>query len=198
MDYGAVVCTARPKCGECVVMRWCASSDRFAAPPTLVAEGRAAYDARTSRTTKPQPKFEESARYVRGRIVDALRALRRGESIAVSDVREAIDAVRGPVDAAEFAGYVTALSDRGCWPWRATGCRYQNDALSYGAVFSRTVTPFPPVRRRDVELRVGVDTADSDGERTLPDGVVRSRLEGAVAIAQQDADRVAARFHGVG
>jgi A/G-specific adenine glycosylase len=85
MDYGARVCTTRPRCDECVVAAHCASRKRFAAPPARVADERAPYD--TKRTPKRrQPPFEESARYYRGRIVDVLRGLPPGATVPVGDL----------------------------------------------------------------------------------------------------------------
>lgn len=88
MDYGATVCTSRPKCGECVVARNCASRARYAAPPALmVAEERAPYDARPKRKSKaPETPFEGSTRYYRGRIIDVLRDLPRGATVRIEDL----------------------------------------------------------------------------------------------------------------
>lgn len=61
MDYGARVCTPRPRCEECVVARDCAARPRFArgevAPPV-----------------RRQARFDGSDRQWRGRILRALRA----------------------------------------------------------------------------------------------------------------------------
>ena len=103
----------RPKCGECIVADWCASYARYTAPRSLVADERGTYEARPVRTKKPQPKFEESARYYRGRIVDALRALALGESIAIDDLRRDITNGSRPIDPAAFEGYVDALERAG-------------------------------------------------------------------------------------
>jgi A/G-specific adenine glycosylase len=61
MDYGARVCTPRPRCGECVVQRLCAARARFDA-------GAVATPVRA------QGRFEGSERQWRGRILRALRA----------------------------------------------------------------------------------------------------------------------------
>jgi A/G-specific adenine glycosylase len=60
MELGATICTARrPRCGECPLTAACPSSGRVAAaPPRRAAGGR--------------PRFEETDRYVRGRVVAAL------------------------------------------------------------------------------------------------------------------------------
>jgi A/G-specific adenine glycosylase len=147
MDYGARVCTVRPKCGECVVARWCPSRERLAAPmprtarrtpvgaqpaaPALVvpnprplprerggtiamvADERAVYDAKP-RPKKPQPKYEGSSRYHRGRIIDALRALPAGASISPARLRRAIaDGGNATPSADELLVLVGALEAQG-------------------------------------------------------------------------------------
>jgi len=75
IDLGALVCTARrPRCSICPLRRSCPSADRVPA-----------------RRRRPQPRFETTARYVRGRIVSELRAgpldeatLRRGVGVTSS------------------------------------------------------------------------------------------------------------------
>lgn len=61
MEYGARVCTSRPRCGECVVARMCAARPRFEA-------GEVATPVRA------QGRFEGSDRQWRGRILRALRS----------------------------------------------------------------------------------------------------------------------------
>ncbi len=60
MDYGAHVCTPRPRCDECVVATLCAAQPRFAA-------GEAATPVRA------QARFDGSDRQVRGRLMQVLR-----------------------------------------------------------------------------------------------------------------------------
>jgi A/G-specific adenine glycosylase len=58
MELGATVCTARlPRCDACPVAAGCASAGAPAAPPPATA---------------PRPRFQETDRYARGRIVAAL------------------------------------------------------------------------------------------------------------------------------
>jgi A/G-specific adenine glycosylase len=58
MELGATICTARAaRCGACPVAAWCASAGVPPAP---------------SRAGVPRPRFEETDRYARGRIVAAL------------------------------------------------------------------------------------------------------------------------------
>jgi A/G-specific adenine glycosylase len=60
MELGATVCTARaPRCGACPVAAWCAA----AGEPVVLARGRGAGE-----------RFEDTNRWVRGRVVAALAA----------------------------------------------------------------------------------------------------------------------------
>jgi A/G-specific adenine glycosylase len=60
MELGATVCTARaPRCGECPAAAWCASAGAAVAP---------------SPSRGGAERFEDSNRWVRGRIVAALAA----------------------------------------------------------------------------------------------------------------------------
>ncbi|MDA0815569.1 MAG: A/G-specific adenine glycosylase [Chloroflexi bacterium] len=60
MDYGAAVCTPRPRCDECVVASLCAARPRFAA-------------GETAEPVRAQGAWDGSARQWRGRIMQALR-----------------------------------------------------------------------------------------------------------------------------
>ncbi|HEV2770065.1 MAG TPA: A/G-specific adenine glycosylase, partial [Solirubrobacteraceae bacterium] len=61
MDLGATVCTvARPRCGACPVRAWCASAGSAAGRPV--------------RAGRPRARFEDTDRWVRGRVVAALAA----------------------------------------------------------------------------------------------------------------------------
>jgi A/G-specific adenine glycosylase len=60
MDYGARVCTPRPRCEECVVSRWCAARPRF-------ERGERAVPVRA------QGRFDGSDRQWRGRLLRVLR-----------------------------------------------------------------------------------------------------------------------------
>jgi A/G-specific adenine glycosylase len=65
MELGATVCTARAaRCGECPVAAWCASAEQVAPAPARSARER----------------FEDTNRWVRGRVVAALAA---GEGLPV-------------------------------------------------------------------------------------------------------------------
>jgi A/G-specific adenine glycosylase len=74
MELGATVCTARtPRCGECPLAPWCASPGRAPARP-----------ARRARAER----FEDSNRWVRGRVVAALAA---GEGLPGGIAPERLD-----------------------------------------------------------------------------------------------------------
>ncbi len=133
MDYGARVCVPRPRCGECVVATWCASRDRFSgngdataipvAEPAdailRVAEERVTYGATqprahsTPKRKQPQVPFERSTRYYRGRIIDVLRALAPGETIAVRSLRSRIAGGEASPDIAALRAWLTALEAAG-------------------------------------------------------------------------------------
>ena len=103
MDLGAQVCTARaPRCDACPLARWCRARPLFAATgaPRRVAEAREAYRA--------QPAFRRSRRYYRGRIVQALRELPTGASLAPSDLLDRLPD-RDGIDEATLLDLVSAL-----------------------------------------------------------------------------------------
>jgi A/G-specific adenine glycosylase len=82
MDYGARVCTPRPKCGECVVAEACAWRIERDTRPLLVAEETALYHAKPARARRNGAEaYEGSRRYYRGRLLDVLRALPPGGTI---------------------------------------------------------------------------------------------------------------------
>ncbi len=83
MDYGARVCTPRPKCAQCVVARWCGWHARNERPLAMVADERATYEAVPSRHRRAQPAYAGSRRYYRGRTLDVLRALAPGARIRI-------------------------------------------------------------------------------------------------------------------
>lgn len=114
MDYGARVCVARPKCHECVVTAHCATYARNSATlASIAADERAAYNARPRRrqAAGPQPKFETTDRYYRGRIIDALRALPPGERIDLAALPQRIPQDGAPPDDARIAARIAALAE---------------------------------------------------------------------------------------
>ena len=96
MDLGGQVCVARaPRCGICPLARWCRARPQFAQAGHRVAEGRATYRA--------QPRYQGSRRYYRGRIVQALRELPAGASLAAAELLD------DGLDEAALAELVEAL-----------------------------------------------------------------------------------------
>jgi A/G-specific adenine glycosylase len=126
MDYGARVCAIRPKCDACVINKWCDSRDRFVTPGVelrdparlpLVADSRTPYAISSLKppTTKPQrptTNFEHTPRYFRGRIIDTLRDLPRGETISMAILRKRVANEITP-DAADVEVWVAALERSG-------------------------------------------------------------------------------------
>ncbi|MCH7838132.1 MAG: A/G-specific adenine glycosylase [Chloroflexi bacterium] len=101
MDLGGQVCTARaPRCGSCPLARWCRARPQFAKAGHRVAEGRASYRAQPRRTGTA---FRGSRRYYRGRIVQALRELPPGASLAPAELLD------DGLDEAKLAELVEAL-----------------------------------------------------------------------------------------
>ena len=106
MDLGATVCRpVRPECPACPVRRWCA-----AATPTGPAVPAAAGDLTSpapGRRARPRPvPFEQTTRWLRGRIVDRLRDAAGGGPVDL----------RGPLgthSAAAVTAAVAALAPDG-------------------------------------------------------------------------------------
>jgi len=108
MDYGARVCAPRPRCGDCVVARWCPSRERYAFPG--VADERAAY---TARPRKKEPRYEGSTRFFRGKIIDALRALPHGAAIPLARLPRKIANGHAPPSLEETRALAAALERHG-------------------------------------------------------------------------------------
>jgi A/G-specific adenine glycosylase len=112
MDLGALVCTARsPSCTGCPLRPECAWN----------AAGRPPSERRAVTT----PRFETTARWARGRIVDMLRERPHSE--------RAFAEAMPPAHAARLAGYLAALRDDGLIEasgamWRLAGDQAMNIA----------------------------------------------------------------------
>ena len=79
MDLGATLCSARaPKCLLCPLQTRCAAAPIDA---RSLASAAATYAPR--RTPQERLRFEETTRYVRGRVVDRLRVLGPSEAISL-------------------------------------------------------------------------------------------------------------------
>jgi A/G-specific adenine glycosylase len=126
MDLGATVCVSRtPRCLLCPVQTRCSARATWQplAPPEViaaVAEAREPYAAqpaqdavRKTRARPPAPRFEGSRRWYRGRIVDALRALPPGDSLALESLGERIKPDYAPGDRDWLLELTTALARDG-------------------------------------------------------------------------------------
>jgi A/G-specific adenine glycosylase len=101
MDIGATVCRpGQPRCEECPLVAWC----RTAASRSVATVAR--LPTRSTARTAASVRFEETARWLRGRIVDVLRAAPSGAWLT-------IDAPIGSHDAACVARALTALASEG-------------------------------------------------------------------------------------
>ncbi len=96
MDYGGLVCRARPRCGECVVARLCAARPRF-------EEGE------TARPVRAQGAFAGSDREFRGRLLHELRTAER--PLRVPALLEAAGA--GAEEASRVRALLAALCAEG-------------------------------------------------------------------------------------
>ena len=114
MDYGGRVCTVRPKCSECAVSAWCQTYGDQARTPLRVADTRATYDSkRARRVAKREAPFEGSARYYRGRVVDVLRRLAPGDTVALDALPALVSAGGAEADAGMVCDLVRALERAG-------------------------------------------------------------------------------------
>ena len=79
MDIGATICRpTNPACATCPIASWC----RLASVAT--SAGRVTRPACRSRTRRPQPAFTATTRWLRGRILDRLRAAIDGSWTSVA------------------------------------------------------------------------------------------------------------------
>jgi hypothetical protein len=119
MDYGARVCTPRPKCDVCVVAEWCAwhasNSDAPALP--MVAEDRALYVARPARRSTTAAANDGARRYYRGRTIDVLRGLPTGERIEVGAIAALLGDRHPTPTPAEMRALVDGLVRDGLAAW---------------------------------------------------------------------------------
>jgi A/G-specific adenine glycosylase len=117
MDLGATICTARaPKCLVCPLRADCA-----AAPldPAQLAQLAAAHAPR--RPPQNAIPFEQTTRFLRGRVVDRLRDVPRDEPMQLASLEEALRESVPPERLPEIAAVVDSLVSEGnC---RARRCR---------------------------------------------------------------------------
>jgi A/G-specific adenine glycosylase len=119
MDLGATLCTARaPKCLLCPLVALCA-----AAPiePLALRERAAAF----AKPKSPQERiaFERTTRFVRGRIVDRLRALPAEASISLLDLYGSLEAQTRHHDRAAVEAILDRLITEGVVERRDNGLR---------------------------------------------------------------------------
>ncbi|HMD02771.1 MAG TPA: hypothetical protein VKG44_07370 [Candidatus Baltobacteraceae bacterium] len=109
MDLGATLCTARaPKCMLCPLRAQCA-----AAPVDAALLARLAAAHAPARGPQGKLPFEETTRFVRGRVIDRLRELAPHERISLLDLHGALAPQLRRHDAHTFAAVVRALAREG-------------------------------------------------------------------------------------
>lgn len=103
MELGATVCRARTtECERCPLQAECRA--RPTIQTVLVSEPR--------RAQRPEPKFETTSRYYRGRIIDALREA-GAEGMSMADLEAAISPNGQSPDAGWIATYLNGLASDG-------------------------------------------------------------------------------------
>ena len=106
MDFGAMVCTAkRPRCEECPVKKMCAWYRNQMQNSKLKSQN---YNAKV-KTPEKRERFEETDRYFRGRIVDALR----GSSFSTESLREYLEMRHGLSSRERFDRLISNLGSDG-------------------------------------------------------------------------------------
>ncbi len=126
MELGATICRARmTECERCPLQHDCRA--RPTIQTVLATEPR--------RARRPEPKFETSSRYYRGRIIDALRSV-GSDGLSLAELGAAIKPEFAPTDANWIAGHVAGLRDDGLLVEHDVGQRLvAEEALPYdGAI----------------------------------------------------------------
>ncbi len=121
MDLGALICKAAvPRCEECPLRTDCLAGPAFTAGivPTsgrsLVAEQGSTYQPLRQRPARSvvQP-FKESDRYLRGRLVDALRGLPDGDTISFAALARTAAGIDRLPDMERIGRLLAALEKEG-------------------------------------------------------------------------------------
>ncbi len=119
MDLGAAICTARaPQCSICPIRDHC-----VAAPVDIAA--LAALSRHHARPRGPQERlpFEQTTRYLRGRVVEVLRDLGPEHAISLLDLKRRLPLAAQARGAAELATIVARLARDGVVEITPTGAR---------------------------------------------------------------------------
>ncbi len=121
MDVGALICRATlPRCKECPLCRECLAVPALSGTTESglgqrqVAEPASRYRTRRERSpvSVPQP-FKDTDRYLRGRLVDALRKLGDGETTTLDALAHSAAGVGLPPDEERTSRLVAALEKEG-------------------------------------------------------------------------------------
>ena len=117
MDLGATLCGARSaKCLVCPLRERCAAAPLDAA---LLAGGTRARAQRGG--PQQRLRFEATTRYLRGRVLDVLRALPCGEAVSLLDLEAQLAPVLAAQPAGSVEGAVLALERDGLLERNAGG-----------------------------------------------------------------------------
>ncbi len=97
MDVGATICTARaPKCLLCPLRAGCAAAPVDAAALAVLAR------ANSRRSPQESIPFERTTRFLRGRIIDRLRDVPRGETLGLDELIAALAATVPRIDSLKY------------------------------------------------------------------------------------------------
>jgi len=122
MDLGATLCTARaPRCLLCPLQSVCA-----AAPLDAVTLAALAKQHAPERGPQERLRFESTTRYVRGRVIERLRALPESERISFLDLYDDLAPALAHHDADAVAEIVKRLEADGVLETSNAGVRLSN------------------------------------------------------------------------
>ena len=123
MDVGATLCRARAaKCLLCPLVRQCASAPIDAAQ--LAAAARAG--------VRTRERFEDSTRYLRGRIVDALRGVAGNYALSIGELYGRVSALAPGRSIEDVGNVATALARDGVVAFDGERIALGHDGLPSG------------------------------------------------------------------
>ena len=129
MELGATICRARTvRCDICPLASVCR------ARPTIAQ----ALAEQPRRKTAPEPRFETTNRYVRGRILDILRNA-DGHGVTVAEIEQLMPDGADRPDAARIASMLSAMRIEGLV---ASGATLAEDAEAYDQVVTASQVRF--------------------------------------------------------